>query len=135
MMLRLMTVCVVLCVAGVTGCAAKNPAAVTYPVSGSVNYDGSPLAEGQIAFSKTTESFVTTINIKDGKFEGEAIEGELQVKIFAYKKGEPNPMYKDDPNAEVPMINYLPKQYNTNSKLTATVKPDGANSFTFDLNK
>ncbi len=131
---RLIAVVLVLSCVVVAGCAAKNPEPVTYPVSGTVNFDGKPLAEGKINFSRISESFTRTFDIKDGKFEGESVEGKVDVKIFAYKEGEVDPMYKDDPNAEKTLENYLPAKYSTNSKLTADVTT-ADNTFTYDLEK
>jgi hypothetical protein len=110
-----------LCVLGLlVGCAAK-----PVKVSGTVELDGQPLKEGKITLlgegGATPEG---PFDIKDGKFEGEAKPGKKRVEIRAYKMGQPTKM--GDKVIEASPENYLPAEYNTESKLTTEIGADGA---------
>lgn len=100
---------------------------------GEVSPGGKPLEEGTIQFVNIKESFNRGFDIKDGKFEGESIEGEMRVEVRAFKPGKVPAMYADDPNAKPEMENYIPAEYNLDSELKATVKAGDENHFTFKL--
>lgn len=115
------------------GCSGGPDEPKTYRVYGEVSFGGKPIDEGTIQFVNMKESFNRGIDIKNGKFEGECIEGEMRIEVRAYKPGKVNAMYADDPNAKPEMENYIPKKYNQDSELKETVKADGENHFLFDL--
>ena len=94
-----------------------------------MTHDGHPLAEGTVYFKTAQTGAIDTFPVKDGKFEGTAEVGERRVEISAYrtKTGNFNGM-----KGEV-KENLIPAPYNVNSKLTATVTPDGPNTFQFDV--
>ena len=119
----------------VVGCSGGSDEPKTYPVHGEVSFDGKPIDEGTIQFVNVKESFNRGIDIKNGKFEGESIEGEMRIEVRAYKPGKVNAMYANDPNAKPEMENYIPAQYNQNSTLKETVKAGEENHFTFKLDK
>ena len=79
--------CVPLLIAGVSlsGCGGGPPEPKRYPVSGTVNRDGMPLAEGTIIFRSPAEGAIDSLEIKAGKFEGKAQAGERRVEINAYR--------------------------------------------------
>ncbi|PHR87704.1 MAG: hypothetical protein COA78_36965, partial [Blastopirellula sp.] len=92
----------------IIGCSPETREEVsTYPVKGTVSYNGEPIADGNIQFISTADSFTRGIPIKNGSFAGESIEGEVRVEITAFKEGKVNEMYKDDPNAQPEKENYL----------------------------
>jgi hypothetical protein len=103
----------------------------TYPVSGTVTLDGAPLADGEINFITRETAALDVLPIKNGKFEGQAKAGKRRVEIKAFREEEVVPMPGADPQRT--RVNYIPPQYNANSKLTAEVTPDGANQFTFEV--
>jgi len=127
---RQLTRCLVFAAVGlaITGCQPKKTFAPTHPVGGTVVLDGKPLAEGVIAFVTPETGDLQSFPIKDGKYAGQARAGLRRVEIRAYppSKSPPSPM---DP----PPQNFLPDRYNVASTLTAEVKPDGPNTFDFDL--
>jgi len=115
------------------GCSANSNGPRTYPVSGSVTLDGTPLKSGDIQFvpESPTEAPDAGV-ITDGKFSLKAKAGRKKVVITASrdipgstKKGA---MGEDITEQE----QYLPPQYNSSSGLSETVK-EGTNSFTFEL--
>lgn len=119
----------------VAGCGGRVDAP-KYPVSGEVLLDGKPLAEGTVQFVSVAKGFNVGFDVSGGKFEGEAIEGDLKVEVYAYKEGEVDPMYKDDPSAEPSRENYIPDAYNLNSKMKAKVNPDkegAGNTYKFEV--
>jgi len=104
---------------GCGGGAATRPKT---KVSGTVTLDDKPLAEGEIAFTKTAEGVADSLPIKDGKFEGDVSLGERKVEIRAFKEVAQQGaegMYKDQPMSS--KENYLPAKYNSESTFKETV--------------
>ncbi len=120
------------------GCgAAGRPEEKTYPVSGTVTLDESPLPEGEILFKDTSTGSVHLIPIKDGKYQGRASAGTKRVEIYAYKM-EIDPVAKEMYGAEAQptKVNYLPPKYNQESNLTANVEATtdpAKNTFNFQV--
>lgn len=111
----------------IAGCGGGG--ADDYPVQGSVTLDGQPVAEGQIYFfAANREGTPQICNIVDGKFEGRVTEGQKRVEITATRESS-TPAPDGLPN----YVSYIPAAYNTESTLTAEVKADGDNDFTFPL--
>jgi hypothetical protein len=99
------------------------------PVSGTVKCDGKPMADGTIYFKTPTTGAFEQLAIKDGKFEGQAAVGERRVEVTAYKTTIQG---TDAMKGEV-QESLVGTDYNTNSKLTATVTEQGPNSFAFEV--
>lgn len=102
-----------------------------YPVSGSVSFDGQPVAAGDIMFiSLDGVRGPDPGKIKDGNYTLKTTEGKKRVEISASKirpggarggGGEPVPE------------EYIPTRYNMESKLNADVQPNDKNRFDFAL--
>ena len=112
---------------GLTGCG--KPGVNLAQVSGTVDLDGAPLAEGTIYFKTVATGSIEALPIKDGKFSGQAEPGERRVEITAYRS-TPRP---NDPMKGEIQQSLIGSSYNTDSKLTAKVSPEGPNAFTFDV--
>lgn len=116
----------------ITGCGPSGggPAPLEQAtVSGTVNLDGRPLADGMIVFTESG-SAGTPIPIKDGKFEGKAGVGEKRVEIVSFKEGKPVMMGDQEmPNQE----NIIPARFNTETTLNATVGATGVTDLKFDV--
>ena len=113
-----------------SGCEPPPPP--VYPVSGTVNLDGKPMAEGEVAFVSVEEGIRDTLPVRDGKFQGEIRAGQRKVEVAAYREERQGvEMYGDD--APVSRVNYVDPAYNTSSKLTASVNTQSANEYTFDV--
>lgn len=124
--------CLIIAVVSTIGCDTGPPQAKLVPVSGTVNLDGAPLAEGKITFAEPSKGAADIISITNGKFEGQTQPGDKKVEIRAYRPGTPNTaMYGPDAKAE--MENYIPAKYNTNSNLKANVTEEGTKDLKFDV--
>ena len=117
-------------------CGPGSDAPATYPVSGKVTLDGTPLAEGQISFRDAATKVRSYGGpIKNGEYSFESAAGKKNVVITARrevpgKKGEP--AAPDEPAP--PLIEqYIPEQYNEKTTLTAEVTESGENKFDFEL--
>jgi hypothetical protein len=113
---------------GAAGCT-QGP--TYYPVSGTVTVDGKQLERGDIFFVDISGRYGPDPGkIEDGRFQFKAKAGKKRVEISASKifpggakgaGGEPVPE------------EFLSPEYNTQSKLTSEVKPEGPNEFEFKL--
>jgi len=102
-----------------------------FPVSGTITFDGAPVADGDILFVPVDPALGPEPGtIKDGKYTLKAREGQKRVEIRASKilpggakgaGGEPVPE------------EFLPRKYNDNSTLSAEVKSSGENKADFAL--
>ena len=102
-----------------------------YVVKGAVTFDGQPVQEGDIMFSSPAgDRGPDAGKIKDGAYELKTTEGKKRVEISAAKiqpggargaGGEPVPE------------EYIPERYNSQSELTADVRPTPANVIDFKL--
>ena len=102
----------------------------TVAVTGEVTYDGAPLEQGDILFIPQDQTLAPEAGkIKDGKYSLQAKPGTCRVEIRAVKNGPDTPVFEGQPLAS----NFLPPEYNLQSKLTAEVKPSGENHFPFTL--
>lgn len=116
-------------VLSLVGCGPSGP--VTYPVSGTVTFDGQPLPEGFITFVPEGDISPDAGKIVEGKFEFRAQAGKKRIEINANRT---KPGAKVEPSmGAVPFEQYIPEAYNTKSTLTEEVKSSGENKFTFDL--
>jgi hypothetical protein len=124
--------CVLGVLASLTGCSKSEEPPVK--VSGTVNLDGKPLADGSVTlFGEGGAPPEGPFPVKDGKFEGEAKPGKKKVSIHAYRLGEKTKM--GDEWIEAGSVNYLPDRFNTSSKLTAEVTASGINPSKFDVSE
>lgn len=118
-----------LAVVVLSGCGGGRVEAKKYPVTGTVNVDGQPLADGMVYFKDIAAGVSDSAEIKNGQFTGQAEAGSRRVEIFAYIT------QTSDMGGAVTetKVNTLPAKYNTESTLSETVKANGANSFKFDV--
>jgi len=111
----------------VTGCG---PTAVPKAkVSGEVNLDGKPLADGEIAFVKPGDP-PDVMKVTNGKFDGEATIGDKSVEIRAYKEGKVSPTATIK---EATKENFIPAKYNATTTLKASVSATGVSPSKFDV--
>lgn len=122
---------VLLMCALVVGCGSGGSQEPAYKVSGTVTVDGKPMADGELYFKTPKTGDFQLVQVKDGRFEGEAKAGDRRVEIYAYRT-EKKALMPGGPEETI-KINTIPNQYNSDSKLTATVKPEGPNQFQFEL--
>jgi hypothetical protein len=117
-----------LAVLALTGCSAEPP---SYRVTGSVTLDGKPVPDGDIHFRSSDGRWGAEVGkIEGGKYQLMAKAGAKRVEISASRiipggarggGGEPVPE------------EYIPEEYNAQSKLQAEVEAGAANVFDFNL--
>ena len=115
------------------GCGqpTSRPEAKKYPVRGTVTLDGQPMPEGSLYFKTIATGALDFASIKDGKFEGQAQEGDRRVEISCTKSEvQESGGMKTEVQKEL-----IPAKYNTDpsNTLQAAVSPKGPNQFTFEL--
>lgn len=116
------------CLVLFAACGPSGP--VTYPVSGTVTFDGKPVEKGLIVFSSPDGKMnPDSGEIKDGKFSFPAQPGKKKVEIRANREGAFDPVMNSKKS-----IAYIPTKYNDTTELTAEVTDDTAkNVFEFKL--
>ena len=126
--LLLLAVC--LLVAG-CGQSTSRREAKKYPVRGTVTLDGQPVPEATIYFKTIATGALDFASIKDGKFEGQAQDGDRRVEVSCTKtEVQESGGMKTEVQKEL-----IPTKYNTDpsNTLKATVSPQGPNEFKFEL--
>ncbi len=117
-----------LLLAATAGCGHSG--AVTFPISGTVTYNGKPLPDGSIVLLPVSgPSAADPGTIHDGRFAFAARAGRKKVEIRAMREVGPiiRSMGARDKQS------YIPGRYNSQTTLSAEVVPDGPNQFAFDL--
>ncbi len=112
-----------------SGCGNSEPKLVE--VKGTVTLDGVPLADGFMYFKTIETGSLERIEIKGGAFNGKALPGLRRVEIIS---NVPKKVVIDGKTIEVP-DNIIHPSFNIDSKLTAQVVADGANTFEFNVKK
>jgi hypothetical protein len=115
--------------AGCTSSEAPKGAAPATRVTGTVTMDGKPLPAGELHFGVPGYA-PGVLEIKDGKYEGEAPVGKNEVQLFIYTWGPPVARY----GGQRVRSNAAPAKYwGPKTALSATVEAGGTNEFKFDL--
>jgi hypothetical protein len=113
-----------------SGCGDGKPP--KYPLSGTITFDGKPIAEGSIMFIPSDRhSSTETAAIVDGKYAIELPVGQKLVMVEASRFIGP----EDKAMGVRPRDQYLPDRYNVESKLTMEVKPQNDNIYDLKLQK
>jgi hypothetical protein len=127
---------------GVSGCGGSSDGLPREAVSGSVTFDGQPLAKGTIQFDSASDKLPTTgmATINDGKYtihraEG-LVPGTYKVVIASFTEVAETKLLHGVPGKPAPAPkNLVSKLYNRDSKLTAEVKEGQPNEFNFEVKK
>jgi hypothetical protein len=132
-----------------SGCGGAGDELPREPISGTVTFDGRPLASGTIQLQPATgrESVASGGMVTEGRFniprpEG-PVPGKYSVAIFAAATSDSSSAEGNAPDAPTPKIRRslsdlrgtIPPRYNVQTGLTAEVKAGGPNHYTFDLKK
>ena len=135
----------------VVGCGKKDGPAFTN-VSGTVTYNGTPLAKGQITF-QTDGRPPTVTDIVDGKFAGQARIGSNKVSVAAFRKSAKErtipataqkqyeayrAMNKGGGGGSAPqfdptMEDYIPDEWGKASKHVRVVEAGAPNNYQIDI--
>ena len=114
------------------GCTGGGPA--TYPATGTATFDGRPIPEGDIVFVSVDQSTPPAAGkIQQGAFRVDVPAGAKKVEIRASRmeklpEGQAGAMGETEM-----MVDYIPARYNSQTELTAEVKPGEKNEFSFTL--
>lgn len=121
-------------------------------VSGTVTYNGKPVEKGQITFALEGRP-PSTMDISDGQYTGQAMIGSNKVVISAKRKSATAPKLTKDAEktmkgyaakkkgefGEPPidydptMVEYIPAEWNVESKQMRVIEAGAANNFAFDI--
>ncbi len=124
------------------GCGGgKPPDQEKAKVSGAITLDNKPLKTGSITFDAANGQPPSSLDILDGKFEGNAPVGKCKVQITAFEKmtmkekmrKEGKPVIDGPGYDEVQEYNMAPERYNTKSTITKEVEAGKTNEFKFEL--
>lgn len=124
---RLGQVCLLAMILSV-GCGPSGPR--TYPVEGTISFDGQPIEEGYVTFAPQQRGETPVAGpIKAGKYALRVTEGDKRIEVQASQfVGPENPIMGLRAKEQ-----YIPDRYNVESELKATVTADGENEFDFEL--
>jgi hypothetical protein len=100
-----------------------------YKVTGTVSWQGTPVADGQINFLPADGSVhPTTAKIANGRYEARVPAGPMKVEVYA----ERDLGFSKAMNQNV-KESYIPAEYNALSTLSVDVQPNDANTADFHL--
>lgn len=131
--LRLKRILLVLVLAFCLGCGGEN----FQPITGSVSFEGKPLAKGVITLYPKGEGTTVGGEIVDGSFalarENGPTPGKYRVEIIAFRPTGKSEFDIDEQKQVDIEEQFLPPRYNRNSTLELEVTSVGENKFEFDL--
>lgn len=115
------------------GCGGSSNGLDTYPVSGTVTFDGTPIEKGRITFrDASANGRAFSAEIDNGSYELESEAGTMTVTIIA-SRIIPGKFGTEEGTKDPAGEMYIPKKYNDETTLKAEVTADGDNTFPFDL--
>lgn len=99
-------------------------------VTGTVTFDGRPLAEGEVIFA-AEDGGVTpaAAKVQGGRYALRSLPGPKKVMINASRRSP----VRDSLTGEYQEYSFILPVYNLQSKLTANVRPGQSNTFDFEL--
>ncbi|MCA9007808.1 MAG: carboxypeptidase regulatory-like domain-containing protein [Planctomycetaceae bacterium] len=127
------------CLLLLTGCGQSTDEMALTPVSGTITYQGTPIAEGVIRLVPQAGSSapVRTTQINAGNYEfseRSAVKpGTYQVEISAYQ-GETGLPGDQPGGSSTSRKQYLPEQFNTKSTIAPLTIPPDSDSVQHDFN-
>jgi hypothetical protein len=116
-------------------------------ISGKVTFDGQPLEKGTIRFTPAGQGATASGGmVENGRFDIPQNEGPAPGKYKVEINAQDDAANRRGPDEEpggrprrsatkTKPEGLIPPRYNTSTELTAEVKPDVPNTFTFDLKK
>jgi hypothetical protein len=150
---RHLTILMFLPLATVFGCQGSDKP-IYANVKGTVTYNGKPIDKGQITFAVEGRP-PSTMDIVDGKFSGQAMVGSNRISVSAKRKtANPPKLNKDAQNQiagymkvrgqngefggppidyDPSMVEYIPPEWNTQTKQIRVVETGATNEFDFDI--
>jgi len=122
--------CLLACVSLVAfGCGGSSNGPPMENVSGTVTFDGTSVALGEVVFLPADGKGRSDAGkIVDGKFQFQVPAGAKKVQITATRESA-----EKAPDGLPNFVSYIPANYNENTTLTAEVKKGAKNEFPFAL--
>lgn len=131
-------IAITLLVAGLAGCGPRPP--VMVPVSGTVSYSGTPIADGSITFAARDGSTAPNVlKITEGRYEGRVVIGDKRIEVRAMRKVKRSdgplmgPVSGPGVEEGPALMNFIPAAYNDASTLTRLIEPPGPVTVDLDL--
>lgn len=133
-------------VLGLTGCQKSDRPAL-HPVTGTITYDGKPLADATVTFLPENGKLATGFTDASGNYtlftQGEpgATEGMFRISIVAMEQGKKYTAEEFEKMTDAERAkahqSRIPTRYAdpNGAELTATVTPAGPNHFPLNLDK
>jgi hypothetical protein len=109
---------------------------VMVPVSGAVQYDGQPVAEGSVTFVAPDGSSVPNVlTIADGRYAGQVVAGEKRLEVRGLRRAKVPAAAAGGPGSEdgTTLENYIPAAYNDQSTLVREIMPPGPTVIDLEL--
>jgi len=114
----------------IAGCGDGKPP--SFPLSGTITFEGSPIPEGTIMFIPLNKrSGTARADIVDGKYSLELPAGQQRVIVEASRFIGP----EDKTMGVRPRDQYLPERYNVETTLSMEVMPKNDNVYDLKLQK
>jgi len=113
------------------GCSGSRPEPAKATVSGTVTFDGKPLATGDVFFISRKGQSADRLAIKDGAFAGDVSVGPQTVQIASYKVRRASVM-PGMPEEEL-RENTLPAKYGPLSDVVVDIQPGANPPLAYDL--
>ncbi len=118
-------------------CVGCGPAAPpTVLVSGTVAYDGTPVADGSVTFVSPDGSAVPSVLIvQDGRYKGRVVAGEKRIEVRGMRPAQGPAAAAGGPGSDEGGLleNYIPAPYNDTSTLLRVLDPPGPHVIDLDL--
>lgn len=118
----------------VSGCG---PSDGRVPISGDVNFQGAPLANGTIQFAAADGSAMTGGDIVNGQYsipaERSVQPGKYVVRISSIKEGAVPAEEAPGESLDARNLELIPANWNVSSEQEREIVADGDNRFTFDI--
>lgn len=117
-------------IGGICGCGGDGK----YPVTGTVTFNGEPIPDdhtGYVTFTPVDPAIGPDAGPIEmgGRFSFRSAPGDKRVEIFIDRPKGQTVAVMGAPEREP----YIPRRYNEETELTATVAPGGPNEFRFDM--
>jgi len=108
--------------AGLAGCST---APAPQEIHGEITLDEQPVTDGRVRFTPQGDKAQSAeALIKDGKYTTTLLAGNYKVEVFAPRKMGKRTDRPRGPGANISVVvETIPAKYNTESQLTAEVKP------------
>lgn len=116
------------------GCGEAAPPTVL--VSGTVAYDGEPVADGSVTFVSPDGSAVPGVLIvRDGRYEGRVVAGQKRIEVRGMRPARGPAAAAGGPGSDEGGLleNYIPASYNDTSTLLRMLDSPGPHVVDLDL--